>query len=124
MSFEGNIKPTLDALQGHLGLSDDELRKMVRTLPAIIGCSFEGNIKPTLDAVQGHLGLSDDELRKMVLNLPAFRRLVGVVSTQVLLLGRRARQSTQPGRRAHELRRSGRQQRVRGVEGPQNTSDP
>jgi mTERF domain-containing protein len=58
-------------VQGHLGLSDAELRKMVRSLPSIIGYSFEGNIKPTLDAVQGHLGLSDDELRKMVRSLPS-----------------------------------------------------
>jgi hypothetical protein len=70
-SFEGNIKPTLDAVKGHLGLSDDELRKMVRSLPSIISHSFEGSIKPTLDAVQGHLGLSDDALRTMVCRLPA-----------------------------------------------------
>jgi mTERF domain-containing protein len=69
-SFEANIKPTLDAVQGRLGLSDAELRKMVRRTPQIIGYSFEGNIKPTLDAVQGHLGLSDAELRKMVRNNP------------------------------------------------------
>jgi hypothetical protein len=68
---EDRIRSSLDGLQGHLGLSDDELRKMVRRQPAIIACSFEANIKPTLDAVQGHLGLSDDELRKMVRRLPA-----------------------------------------------------
>ena len=68
---EDRIRSSLDGLQGRLGLSDAELRKMVRTMPSIIGCSFEGNIKPTLDAVQGHLGLSDDELRKMVRTLPA-----------------------------------------------------
>jgi mTERF domain-containing protein len=67
---EDRIRSSLDGLQGHLGLSDDELRKMVRSLPSIIGYSFEGSIKPTLDAVQGHLGLSDDELRKMVRSLP------------------------------------------------------
>jgi hypothetical protein len=67
---EDRIRSSLDGLQGHLGLSDAELRKMVRSMPAIIGYSFEGNIKPTLDAVQGHLGLSDDELRKMVRSMP------------------------------------------------------
>jgi mTERF domain-containing protein len=68
---EDRIRSSLDGLQGHLGLSDDELRKMVRTWPAIISYSFEASIKPTLDALQGHLGLSGDELRKMVRSQPA-----------------------------------------------------
>jgi hypothetical protein len=68
---EDGIRSTLDAVQGHLGLSPDALCTMVCRFPAIIGLSFEGNIKPTLDAVQGHLGLSPDALRKMVCSLPA-----------------------------------------------------
>ena len=69
-SFEGNTKPTLDAVQGHLGLSDDALRKMVCSSPIIIGLSFEDNIKPKLDHLQSELGLTLDALRELVLKYP------------------------------------------------------
>jgi hypothetical protein len=38
------INPTLEAVQEHSGLPDDELRKMVQAMPQIIGYSFEGQL--------------------------------------------------------------------------------
>ena len=53
-------------MQGHLGLSDDELRKMVLNLPSIIGYSFEGNIKPKFDWLQQALGLDSAQLVELL----------------------------------------------------------
>ena len=60
-----------DALQGQLGLSDPELRKVVMRLPSVLGLSFEANIEPSLAKLQGRLGLSQAELRKVVMRMPS-----------------------------------------------------
>ena len=60
-----------DALQGQLGLSDPELRKVVMRLPSVLGLSFEANIEPSLAKLQGRLGLSQAELRKLVVAVPS-----------------------------------------------------
>ena len=47
-----NVKPTLEALQQLLGLSDAELKKMVLKTPPMLRLSFEKNVRPSLDSLQ------------------------------------------------------------------------
>ena len=53
-------------MQGHLGLSDAELRKMARSQPSIITLSFEANIKPKCDWLQQALGLDSAQLVELL----------------------------------------------------------
>ena len=59
-----------DALEGRLGLNEVEIKKVVLSLPSVLGYSIEENVLPSLSALQSRLGLSELELKKVVLRLP------------------------------------------------------
>ena len=71
LSFEANVRPTLDALRDFLELPADDLKRIVLLAPIVLSCNFEGNTRPTLLALQAHLGLEIAELRKVVRRCPA-----------------------------------------------------
>ena len=58
-------------LQSELGLSDSELKKVVLTFPALLGCSVEDNMELKLNWLETRLDLDAEQLRKIVLLLPA-----------------------------------------------------
>ena len=63
---EDAIAASCAGVQAHLGLSDEELRKMVIRLPAIIGYNFDSNLRPKLDWLQGTFGLTRQQLLSLV----------------------------------------------------------
>ena len=67
---DATVEATSSALQSRLALSDEELRKVLLTLPSVLGLSFETNVSPSLDALQSRLALSDAQLKRVVLLLP------------------------------------------------------
>merc|ERR1712070_164396 len=69
---EGKIRPSLEALQKRLRLSDEEqLRKLVLRLPAVLGYSFKANLEPKLAYLEHELGISRGKVRDRVLRMPA-----------------------------------------------------
>ena len=49
MSIEGNVLPTIDFLQGELGLSDKRLRERIVGFPAILSYSIERRLRPRVE---------------------------------------------------------------------------
>ena len=62
--IETKLKPKLHWLR-HIGLSHDQVAKVVAGFPAILGLSVEQNLKPTVDWLLG-LGLSKTQVAKAV----------------------------------------------------------
>ena len=58
------------ALRQLFGLSEAEVRKLVLTLPPVLGLSVDENVRPKLAFLQAELRLSDAELRAEVLRQP------------------------------------------------------
>lgn len=65
------IEASLDGVKQYLNLSETQLRKMVLSVPPIIGCNFDSNIKHKLDRLQDCMKLSNEELRKIVMLQPS-----------------------------------------------------
>jgi len=49
---------------------DEELKKVVLRLPALLGLSIKGNMDPKLDYVQKRLSLDENDLKKVVMRFP------------------------------------------------------
>ena len=62
--IETKLKPKLHWLR-HIGLSHDQVAKVVAGFPPILGLSIEQNLKPTVDWLLG-LGLSKTQVAKVV----------------------------------------------------------
>ena len=58
-------------LRAKLGLSDNEMRKLVLRVPTVLTLNMDKNVNPKLDWLQERLDLSRDELKKICLTLPA-----------------------------------------------------
>ena len=82
LSADGNIAPTLAALQELLCCDEDDelctveeveadVREIVLRLPSILGLSVERNLTPKLCYLASELGLSRGELRDSLLREPA-----------------------------------------------------
>ena len=62
--------PSLVKLQARLGITADELKRVVLRLPQLVGLDFELDVSPSLTMAQERLALSDAELSALVLKLP------------------------------------------------------
>ena len=93
------MQPKLDALQQFLGLSKDELRKVVVGHPSLLSYSWEGNMQPKLRLLGREFG--ETALKEAVLQCPPLlgysqskrfeprvgqARAAGVELTRVLLV--------------------------------------
>ena len=93
------MQPKLDALQQFLGLSKDELRKVVMWHPSLLSYSWEGNMQPKLRLLGREFG--ETALKEAVLQCPPLlgysqskrfeprvgqARAAGVELTRVLLV--------------------------------------
>ena len=56
-------------LRAKLGLSDNEMRKLVLRVPTVLTLNMDKNVNPKLDWLQERLDLSRDELKKICLTL-------------------------------------------------------
>ena len=70
LSVEANVLRSFAALQSRLGLSDEEIKKVVLVAPAVLSLSVEANVPPKLDFLQRVLRLSDETLRERVVRTP------------------------------------------------------
>jgi hypothetical protein len=57
-------------LQERLDLDGKSLSKLVKTRPAVLGCSIQDNLEPKLAWLQQRLALDDKSLSKLVKTLP------------------------------------------------------
>ena len=71
LGARATVEPKLQWLQARLDLDDAGLRKIVLTLPPLLGLSVKDNLEPTLEFLAQDIGLSRAELREHVLRIPA-----------------------------------------------------
>ena len=67
-SINGNLKPTVAWLED-VGLSREQVAKVVASFPQVVGCSIDGNLKPTVAWLED-VGLSRQQVAKVVGTLP------------------------------------------------------
>ena len=67
----GVLEERVNWLQQRLNLDDDELSKVIREQPSILGCSIPDNLEPTLDWLQQRLDLDSGALGKMIQTMPS-----------------------------------------------------
>ena len=68
-SIEGNLKPTVAWLED-VGLSRQQVAKVVAGFPAVLGYSIDGNLKTTVAWLED-VGLSRQQVAKVVAGFPS-----------------------------------------------------
>ena len=68
ISIESKLKPTVAWLE-HVGLSRQQVAKVVAGFPSVLGCSIDGNLKPTVAWLED-VGLSRQQVAKVVAGFP------------------------------------------------------
>ncbi|CAE7430096.1 unnamed protein product [Symbiodinium sp. KB8] len=68
MSIESNLKPTVAWLED-VGLSREQVAKVVAGFPQVLGCSIDGNLKLTVAWLED-VGLSREQVAKVVAGFP------------------------------------------------------
>ena len=68
MSVEGTMKPKMTWLEG-VGLSRQQVAKVVAGFPGVLGYSIDGNLKPTVAWLED-VGLSRQQVAKVVAGFP------------------------------------------------------
>lgn len=53
-----------------LSLSDDDIRKLLKKFPEVIGCSFEHELKPNVQILEKDWGIKGKTLQKLLLRNP------------------------------------------------------
>lgn len=64
-----SVKATLDHLRS-LGLSDDDLYKVLKKFPEVLGCDLEGEVKTNIAALDKDWGIRGKTLRSLLLRNP------------------------------------------------------
>ena len=75
LSVEDNLEPTMDAMQRHLGLDQNETALLFRRAPSLLQSNFSLSTRPKLDWLQERLSLDRDHLRKFVKRSPTILQL-------------------------------------------------
>lgn len=82
-SFKNKLRPTVDGLLG-LGLSREEMRDVVLSVPQLLTMTWQTSLQPKLWLLQARLGYAESDLRLLVTKMPRVL-LHGMASTTAKL---------------------------------------